>query len=157
MSLNVINSVSSAVSTIGQNSTNSLSEETKKKLKALGVDVSKITSESEGQQALAEAQAKQAPKQAQPAQETIKTQVDSLASSIGVNVSNQDKISDILTKISNELSVLKAEAANDPKKLADLKGFQDKYTSVSNAYQQEQSLKKGMDATASYNRLYHNI
>lgn len=143
-----------------------LTDETKAKLKALGVDTTNITSEAQGQIALVQAQAKKevAHKsktgENQP-QEAIKSEAQSLASELGVTVAKGDSIDTILSNISNAISKLQADAGSDETKLSAVKNYQAKYDSISSSYTSMQAshskLDKSMSSLASYNKIYQNL
>ena len=111
-----------------------LSDATKKKLEALGIDPSSVTSESEAQQKIKEAQAAQAAQNAQPAADTsMKTVEDnakSLASKLDISLEQDAKIDDIMDAISAKITEKKEEAGNDPVKKLVADNYQAEYDSL---------------------------
>lgn len=161
-SISAING-SSSVSSTSSSSSKPLSEETRKKLEALGIDTTNIKTESEGQTKLKEAQSAQANAQAggqKPPQgalspEKIKEEVEALASKVGVSVGNSDKIEDIMNNISKKISEIKASAKTDPNKLAEAESFESEYTTLSSELSQMKAAQNmtGASALANYNKL----
>jgi len=171
MSVSSISSVSSASSASSTSST-SLTDETKAKLKALGLDPSKYTSESQAEAAIATAQnsqnANSSAKSGKPQNsefESIKSNAQSLASGVGVSVSKQDKVSDILSNVSAKLAEMQTEAGTDPKKLGDLEKFQASYNSISTSLSNLESKKQAgqaqltgsLSGLATYNQAFLNM
>lgn len=177
MSINAIGSMTNSVSSISSSSSSSnLTEKTKKQLEALGIDTSKIKTEAEGQQKLKEAQASQAAQQGQSAQgqhqqqnasqmQAITEQIQFLASKVGVSISNNDKVPDVINNISNKISEMIVNAGQDPQKVQQATQYQDllnvistDYTSLISQQQTSQNqLTGGMDSMAMYNKLFHKL
>lgn len=160
MSINSINSVSGAGSA-SSSSSSKLLDETKDKLKQLGLDPSKYTSEAQAQAAITQAQAQIQQQGANKSAEnnnqdkgSIKTQIQSLASKMGVVVGNNDKPKDILANISSKLDELKSAAGTDPTKLSELNEYQSQYTSISNEIAKKEAANNmtGANALANYNK-----
>ena len=150
----------SVANTSSKSSSTALSDDTKKKLQALGLDPSKYTTEAQAQAAITAAQAQQQSQQ-QGAQKpggssfsSIKTEVQDLASKMGINVGNNDKTSDILNNISDKISELKSSAGTDPTKLSELNGYQSQYTSISSELSQLEASHNMTGATvlSDYNK-----
>lgn len=138
-----------------------LSEDTKKKLEALGLDPAKYTSEAAAQAAIASAQQAQQAQQPQgqpqggnTSMETIETNVKALAAKMGVNVGNNDKIDDIFDNISAKISELKASAGTDETKKSEVSGYEAEYATLSGEYAQASATQNmtGASALASYNK-----
>ena len=143
-----------------------LTEKTKKNLEKLGVDTSNIKTETEGQQKLKEVQASQnsqATQQGQAAQQqqqaggassqqTLMTEVKSLAASANVDVSSSDKIDDVFSKISKKITEMKAEAQNDETKKGQASAYQAKYDELYAQYQKQNMLSSAMNGLANYNK-----
>lgn len=152
-----VSSTSSASSASASSST-AISDDTKKKLLALGLDPSKYTTESQAEEAITEAQAKQQPQQAQKSGSssfaTIKTEVQELASKMGLNVGTNDKTSDILSKISDEINELQSTAGSDPTKASQANAYQSQYTTISSELSQLEAARNMTGATAlgNYNK-----
>lgn len=153
-----ISSVSVASSS-SASSSSALTEDTKKKLEALGIDTSNIKTETEGQQKLKEAQAAQASAQQKPqsntSMEIVEDNAKSLASKIGAVVGNDDKIDDIFDKISTKISDLKASAGNDETKKSAAEAFDSEYNTLYSEYNRVLSSMKMTGATAlgNYNKV----
>lgn len=158
-----LNSLSSA-STANQ----PLTAATKAKLDALGVDTTSIKTETQGQVALSAAQTKQeAQKSAHSHQggnssmESIKNEAKSLASQVGVSVSDEDKVDDILSKVASKISELQVAAGTDETKLAQVQQYQSQYDSISSSLSNMQAAKaqlsSSMDNMASYNKMAHGL
>jgi len=170
MSVNAIGGMSAA-SSGSSGSSSPLSDITKKKLESLGIDTSKIKTETQGQQKLKEAQASQASQATQGQQngagqaQAIKDQASNLASQMGISVSKNDKVSDILDHISTKLTGLSAQSGQDPQKVQELKQYKSEYTVIASEYaslqaQQQSSQKQltgSMDSMAAYNKIFHNL
>lgn len=176
MSINAIGSMTNSLSSISASSSaTSLTEKTKKQLEALGIDTSKIKTEAEGQQKLKEAQAAQASQQNQSPNghqqqnvlqmQAITQQIEFLASRVGVSISSNDKIPDVINNISNKISDMLVTAGQDPQKVQQATQYQDllnvistEYTSLVNQQQASQNqLTGGMDNMALYNKLFHKL
>lgn len=160
MTIGAINSVGSASSTSiasGASSTK-LSEDTKKKLKELGLDPSQYSSEAEAQAAIA-AKEHQKTAGAQKAGgggdfKRIEEEAQALAAQMGISAGGNDKINDLMDKISNKISELESGAGSDKTKLAQVNDFSNKYTTISNELAQLQAAKNMTGATAlgNYNK-----
>lgn len=161
MSIDAVSSVSSSSSTSSSSSSSSssaLSQETIDKLKALGLDPSQYSSEAEAQQAITDAQQKQDAQKSggsgSSSLSTIKTEVEELASSMGISVGNSDKISDIMQNISDKISELQSSAGSDESKQTQVTGYNDQYTTISNELAQLEASRSmtGANALANYNK-----
>jgi len=152
----------SAVGSIPASSSSSstaLTDATKKKLQDLGLDPSKYNTEALAQAAISQAQTQQQTQKPQKPSgskdDSIKTEVQDLASKIGVIAGNNDKITDILSKISDKISELQTSAGTDPAKLAEVNSYQSQYTTISSEIAQKEAAKNmtGATAVASYNKV----
>ena len=163
-----ISAISGSSSVSTSSSSSQLTDATKKKLEALGIDTAKIKTETEGLAKLKEAQASQASQAAQASAapppppggispEDVKTEAKALAASIGVSVGQSDKINDILNKISTKISEMKASAGTDESKKSEVEGFYAQYQAVYTDYQEIESkksmLSNSLDALANYNKI----
>lgn len=155
-----VNAVSfSTGSTTGASASSSvLSDDTKKKLQALGLDPSKYTSEAQAQQAIQDAQTKQESTRQSGNKgsfETIKTEVQELAGSMGISAGSNDKISDIMSSISDKISELQSSAGSDQTKLSQVNSYNSQYTSITNEIAQMEAAKSmtGATALANYNKI----
>lgn len=158
MSINAITSTSGYSSI--SSSSSALSEETKKKLKALGLEPTEYTSEAEAKAAIAKALAQQQgiekPPQGSNPEETIINEAVELAAAVGVSgISKQDKMDDILDKISQKINEMQESAGSDQTKQANVKNFKDQYTEISDEYQKLHASKNmtGANAIANYNKV----
>jgi len=136
-----------------------LTPETKSKLENLGIDTTNIKTETQGQEALQSAQSSQQGQETQKNQESqkgqaggnqaamqaLKSQAEALASKVGVSVSSDDKLSDIMDKISQALSTMQAQAANDPQKLTQIAQYQTEFDSIN---QSASNLQTSMQISA---------
>lgn len=164
-----INALSGASSSYSASSSQKLTEETKKKLEALGLDPSKYKTEAEGKAALVGAQTTQTAQAAQSMQvqgqqpppppasaQSIKAEVEDLAAKVGVSIGSTDKPNDILTKISDKIAELKAAAGTDQTKLAEVQGYQGQYDTINAEITQMQASKSKISGTlnalANYNK-----
>lgn len=163
----------SALSSMTQASAgDKLTEETKAKLQALGIDTSSIKTETQGLMALAAAKKAKAAAKAKGAhgvkpaggnaqEESLKTQAKELAAKLNVSVSSDDDTTDILTKIASVLANMRVQAASDPQKLQEVEKYQAEYdalsSSVANLQKQKQQkqaqLTGSLDAMAMYNKI----
>lgn len=144
-----------------------LTPETKAKLEALGIDTTNIKTEAEGQAILKAAEVN--PKEIQKAHapkgcssiDSIRAEAIQLASKVGVSVSGNDKIDDILNKIAYKINELKVSAGHDQNKLAQINQYQSELDLISSEFLSMKSshaqLSNGMDALASYNKIFQNI
>lgn len=179
-----IGSISSSSSSTTSSSSSSstalkLTDDTKKKLEALGVDTTNITSEAQGQIALLQAQQQQALSGQNDGQhsssekvemEALKSQAITLAGKVGVTVSSDEKISDIIAAIGPAVENKISAAGNDKTKIAEAQELQAEYNSISTSLssmqaQQAQSsstqgaaaISSSLNNLAAQNKLYHQV
>lgn len=178
MSVNAISSMSGAsFSSSSTSSSTALTDATKKQLESLGIDTSQIKTEAEGQQKLKETQATQASQSGQSAQgqqqqngasseiDTIKAQATDLASQLGVSVSDNDKVEDILENISTKLTEMTVQAGNDPQKLQELSQYESQFEMIGGEYLNLQAQKQAsqgqltgsLNNLANYNKIFFNL
>ena len=177
MTVSSINNVANALNVNSLNSTQALTDATKNKLEALGVDTSKIKTESEGQLKLKEAQSgTQSSQNTQQNQQQnnvnqiqqINEQVKLLASQVGVEINKSDNLNTVLNNISAKIQVMAVEAVQDPQKLQQVKIYQDALTLIKGEVaglqaqkeqqeQKQQKLASSMDIMASYNKMFFNL
>lgn len=163
MSINSISTTSVNYSDISQLS--KISEATKRKLQALGIDPSSVTSEAQAQTLIASAQQRQQVQQTQQSSNEKKTtsseselisQAKTLASKMGVSVSSNESLSDILSTLSSKISSMSAQANGDAVKLQEIKQFQSELYSIQSQYstvqQNDNSLYTAMNMTANMNK-----
>lgn len=164
---NAINSVSSlgTLGTTSGASSSKLSEDTKKKLQALGLDPTKYSCEAEAQAAITafiqQQQQQEGTKKTGGNGEikTIKSEVQSLASEMGISVGNNDKIGDIMDKINEKISELQSSAGSDNNKLSLVNDYNNKFSAISSELDQLKAAKNmtGATALANYNKATHGF
>ncbi|MFA7658935.1 MAG: hypothetical protein WCY19_05840 [Candidatus Gastranaerophilaceae bacterium] len=160
MSIDAVSSVasSSVATSAARSSSSTLSDDTKKKLQALGLDPSKYTSETQAQLAIKDAQEKQEGTKksggSNPLESIIKTEVNSLASAMGIEIGSNDKLDDILNKISTQLTTLQASAGTDGTKLSNVNNYQNQFATITSELSQLEAARKmtGATALANYNK-----
>lgn len=166
--INQVSSFDSAnLTNIAYSGDTKLTAATKAKLEALGIDTTNIKTEAEGQAILkaAEVNPKEIRKVHAPKSyssiDSIRAEAMQLASKVGISVSGSDKIDDILNKISYKINELKVCAENNQNKLTQINQYQSELDSISSEFLNMKSshtqLNNGMDALASYNKIYQNI
>lgn len=156
-----LNAVSSAHSLNFANrsscASSKLSEDTKKKLKELGLDPSLYSSEAEAQTAIAAKKQQQISGAKKPGGgdfKQIEEEAQALAAQMGISVGSNDKINDIMGKISDKISELESSAGSDKTKLVQFNDFSNKYSAIANELAQLQASKNMTGATAlgNYNK-----
>lgn len=176
-SLSGISSVSANMSTqsVGYVSLSSqaLTEETKKKLEALGIDTKYIRTEQEGKQKLQEIEQSQKAQQAaqqqniqpqQPTQQqdgsiaTLITNIKDLAQQVGVSVGMTSNIEDVLANIKTKISDMQAtKTVNSVEEDSKAKAasYQLRYETLYNEYESKKNsqnkLTSSLNAMALYN------
>ena len=174
---------SSASSAASSSSTTApkLTDDTKQKLEALGVDTTTITSEAQGQIALLQAQQQQSQQgesgekhhsgSGKAEMEALKSQATELASKVGVTVSSDEKLPDIMAAIGPALEAKVSAAGNDQTKLAEVQELQTEYSSISSsisnmqaqhaqsaqASQSSQAINSSLNNMATQNKVYHKV
>lgn|SRR5574344_783714 len=149
-----------SVSKSSSSSSTALTDATKKKLEALGINTTDIKTESDGQEKLKEAQAAQNAQNAKPAQQaqsnTVETEAKDLASQMGVVVGNNDDLATILDSISAQISNVQASAGTDETKKSEADNYQIQYNTIYQEYQQQEASKSmltgSLDGMAAYNK-----
>lgn len=165
MSVNSISTSSSFGYVDTSQCSNKLSDSTKRKLQALGIDPSSVTSETQAQALIASAQQKQQIQQTKPndnnkqvnsSESELISQAKTLASKMGVSVSSNETLSDILSSLSSKISSMSAEANGDTTKIQDIKQFQSELFSIQSQYssvqQSDNNLFSAMNMTANMNK-----
>lgn len=165
MSINNISNLGASYSFCTQNK---LSEETKRKLQALGIDATNVTSEAQAQMLITAAQSRQQQVQktdnTSTGQETtcsseleLITKAKTLASKMGVSVSQNSTMTEILTSLSNKISTLTAQTGNDKTKSNEIQQFRSELSSLENEYstltQSQNSIFSAMNMSANLNKL----
>lgn len=153
-----INSVSSIGSFTGCQSSN-LSEETKRKLRELGVEPSTIANEFQAQQLIKtlEQKLEQVHKSASfgnvrkatTGEAELIAKVKALANQVGISVSSTDSLSDIFSKIKAKINTMEAQGQDIKAYKSELSALEDKYSTVQ---QNQSSMLSAMNYTASLNK-----
>ena len=124
-----------------------LSSSTKLKLEALGIDPSTVTSEAQAQTLIAQAEAAKhqnnAGQQQQggnSSEQELLSEAKNLASQVGVTVSSNDSLDDMIDKISSKIQVMlnsndKSQVSTAQDYQAQLASISDKANSISNTQQ----------------------
>jgi len=174
-------STSSSTSS-SSSSAQKLSDETKNKLKALGVDTTSITSEAQGQIALLQAQQQQKAQGGEKSKggdagkaemESIKTEATSLASKLGITVSKDEKVQDIMAAIGPAVEAKVSAAGTDQNKIAEAQALQTEFSTISSslsnmeaqhsksaqapAANQTSAFTADLGNMAAQNQLYHKV
>lgn len=140
-------STSAANETTAQKS--KLSNSTKSKLAELGIQETDGMTESEAQAKIAQAQQQQiAQNQSEnednSSEEEIRSEAKSLASAVGISVSSDDDVSEILNKIGNELEEMLENAEGNPSVLSQLSSYLSQLTSLDSQYDNIQTSQNNM-------------
>lgn len=142
------------------NKKDELSDSTKKKLKALGIDVSGVSSESEAKKIIAEEEAKKSEKADGTSKDKSKTQEESLyiriknlARKLGINVSENENISNIFGKIEDKLEAIEKNNSNNSNINVLRSEFEMLEQEFKNITTGESSLLSAMDMLSQSNRL----
>ncbi len=168
--------VSAISATIFNTSTinyDALTQATRLRLEALGIDTSNIRTESEGQLKLREVQNGSTVNKSKksnsdsddsskktggtnPSMDSIRQDVKALAADVGVSYSESDDVDEVLLSIENKIKSLASDV--DPANEAqaeEVKSYQSRYDSIYMSYKSAQSsqamLTQGLDMLASYN------
>lgn len=162
MSINSISSLSSSCTTSTQST---LSESTKRKLQALGIDPTSVTSETQAQTLISAAQQRQqvqktnnddTSKNTCSSETELISRAKSLASKMGISVSSNSTLEEMLTSISSKISSLSSQTNGDHNKIQELKQFQSELSSIQSEYstvsQNENSMYTAMNMTANMNK-----
>ena len=134
-----------------------LSEATKKKLKALNIDVSSVTSETEAKRIIAEEEAKKSEKtntkqaEAGSQEEKLYNRIKNLAGKIGIDVSKNENIETIFTKIDEKLKALEENNNNSNINVlrSELEILENEFKNITTG---ESSLLSAMDLLSKTNR-----
>lgn len=153
-----INSVSSIGSFTGCQSSN-LSEETKRKLRELGVEPSTVANEFQAQQLIKilEQKLEQVHKSASfgnarkatSGEAELIAKAKALANQVGISVSSTDSLSDIFSKIKAKINIMEAQGQDIKACKSELSALEDKYSTVQ---QNQSSMLSAMNYTASLNK-----
>lgn len=166
MSVNSISSTSTVYSGSSGTTQNKLSEETKRKLQALGIDATNVTSEAQAQMLISAAQSRQQVQQANndgSSQNTCSGETElisrarSLASEMGVSVSNDKSLSDIISLLSSKINAMSWQQEDNGLKTNEIQRFQTELSSLESEYsalnESQNSIFAAMNMTANLNKM----
>lgn len=133
-SISSISSLQSAA--VSTHKTDELSSSTKQKLEALGIDPTTVTSEAQAQSLIAQAEATKhqnnAGQQQQggnSSEQQLMSEAKELATTVGVTVSSNDTLDDIIENISEEIQVMLN--SGDQAKISAAQGYQAQLANIS--------------------------
>lgn len=147
-----VSSTSSAMNSALAHKTSYLSETTKAQLEALGITVTDGMTEAEAKQKIAEVQAQREAQndnqqqQGNSSESEILSDAKSLASQVGVSVSSDADVSEILDDIGNRLEAMIEEANNNPAELSQIASYFSQLTSLNDKYDSVQSSQNSLYA-----------
>ena len=156
--MSAVNTLNSGVSLSGLYAvqTNQLSEATKAKLIALGIDPSTVSSEAEAQALISQVEAMSKTDKARPqtngTQQTTSSEQElmqkarELAEKVGVSLSQNDTLDDMCKKISDKIEQLSAACANDTAKMQVLKDYGAQLSDINSKYRTVQSTQEAIFA-----------
>lgn len=155
MSINSVSSIGSFTGCQGSN----LSEETKRKLRELGVEPSTVANEFQAQQLIKilEQKLEQVHKSASfgnarkatSGEAELIAKAKALANQVGISVSSTDSLSDIFSKIKSKINTMEAQGQDIKACKSELSALEDKYSTVQ---QNQSSMLSAMNYTASLNK-----
>lgn len=155
MSINSVSSIGSFTGCQGSN----LSEETKRKLRELGVEPSTVANEFQAQQLIKtlEQKLEQVHKSASfgnarkatSGEAELIAKAKALANQVGISVSSTDSLSDIFSKIKAKINTMEAQGQDIKDYKSELSALEDKYSTVQ---QNQSSMLSAMNYTASLNK-----
>ena len=156
--MSAINSLStgSSICTMYSVQTNQLSEETKAKLIALGIDPSTVTSEAEAQALISQVEAMSKTDKARPqtnkiqttsSEQELMTKARELAEKVGVQLSQTDTLDEMCQKIFTKLEQLGAQYANDESKMAIINDYRAELANLNAKYDKVQTNQETIFAT----------
>lgn len=136
-SINALNA-STSISCAYSIKSNQLSEETKAKLQALGINPTTVSSEAEAQSLIAQVEAMSKTDQARPqsnsSDQTLLTRAKDLAEEVGVKVSQTDTTDEICEKIAQKIEQLVAQCGNDSSQMSNIEEYQRELASIDSRY-----------------------
>lgn len=146
-SISAVNAGSSAAGEAVQKKS-TLSSSTQNELEALGITATDGMTESEARQKIAQTKAEQnaqnGEQQGNSSESEILADAKTLAAQVGVPVSGDADVSEILDDIGAELEMLLEEAENNPAILSQLSSFLSQLTNLDDQYDSLQSAQSGM-------------
>ena len=145
-----ISSISSAqAASVSTYKTEELSSSTKLKLEALGIDPTNVTSEAQAQSLIAQAEATkqqhnsgQQQEGANSSEQELLSEAKTLASAVGVSVSSNDSLDDIIDNISAEIQVMLN--SGDQSKISAAQGYQSQLASLSDRVDSVQNTQQNI-------------
>ncbi len=151
---------------VTQSAPNGLSEETKRKLLALGIDPSTVKSETEAQALIATVKQKvDKVTNESTSQSTccsseceLISKAKQLAAKIGVPTSNNDSLKNLIDKISTKITALSGWTKEDSTLQGKVDNYKSELTSIENEYSQintnQNSLLTAMNISANMNKIF---
>ena len=146
-SISSINSLQAGA--ISTHKTEELSSTTKLKLEALGIDPSTVTTEAQAQTLIAQAEAAKQQNNAgqqQPggnsSEQELLSEAKNLATEVGVTVSSNDSLDDIVDNISKEIQVMLN--SGDQSKISSAQSYQAQLASISGRAEAIQSTQQNI-------------
>ena len=136
---------------------------TRAKLVAIGVDVSRVRTEAEGQRILHEAEiarassgkGKKAKKENQ--EEALREKASDLAKKLNISVYNTENLDDIIVKLRNRIRELKSKIGDDFDKRNNLAYYERHFEEIVNSQMSMINLNTSMSLTANMNMAFHNL
>ena len=184
-SISAIGNIGMSTSFLGlTSSAQKLTDATKKQLESLGIDTTKITTETQGQTALQQSQQTQQSQSSQQTQnggqnhtggnaeiQALKSQASALAAQLGITVASNEKLSDIVAAIQPALDAKLSAAGNDQSKLAEVQQLESEFNSISSSLsdmqaqrsqqaqgsQGSQAISTSLSSMAVMNMVYHGL
>lgn len=131
-------SASTSISSAYCVKSNELSEETKAKLQALGIDPTTVSSEAEAQSLIGQVESMSKTDQARPqsnsSDQSLLTRAQELAEDVGVKVSQRDTTDEICKKIAEKLEQLAAQYGNDSAMMSTIQDYQRELAGIDSRY-----------------------
>ena len=143
-----VSSTSSGIGSVVSQKTSCLSETTKAQLEALGITVTDGMTEAEAKQKIAEVQAQrqaenQSQQQGNSSESELFSDAKALASQVGVSVSSDADVSEILDDIGAKLEAMIDKAQGDPQKLSEISSF---YSQLQSLDDQNESIQSSQNS-----------
>ena len=141
---------------------NRLTETTKAKLIALGVDITGIVTESEGQMKLREAEFERVSGASNQSKKTSENnsalqEARKLAHDLNVPYSDNDTVDDLIGKIAVRINELKIAAGDDFDKKENLGYYEKRFEELQNSYISQLQLDASMSLMANMNIAFHGL
>ena len=139
-----------------------LSEATKAKLIALGVDITGIVSELEGQMKLAEAQMERLSGSSNnnhknTENNSVLTQARALAHDLSISYTDNDTVDDLIYKITAKINELKVAAGDDIDKSSKVSSFEKRLDELKNSQLSQLQLNASMNLMSNMNIAFHGL